>query len=168
MAGGSEGSGMTEWRAVATGAAAGVAYLGFLAFLPGLRGLRWSAVPLVLATGLVAGVAAGLTAGGKPGDDATPADLRAGAWHGLLAGSLAGAVLAVAFVATLTTNTHLGVFYGLNYLLATSADRFPVVAERGGLVVAGLAGIGWGIVALLGLYGGRAAPQRESSGLIEE
>lgn len=159
---------MTEWRAVATGAAAGTAYLGLLAVLPGLRGLRWTAVPLVLATGLVAGVAAGLVAGGGPTAEADARAIRDGAWHGLLAGSLAGAVFAVAFVGALRTDTHAGVFYPLNYLLATSAGRFPVVAERGGLVVAALAGLGWAGMAALGLYGGRAAPQRETSRLLEE
>lgn len=159
---------MTEWRAVAVGGGAGIAYLGFLAVLPGLRGLRWSAVPLVLATGLVAGVAAGLVAGGGPTVEADAEAVRDGAWHGLLAGSLAGAVFAVAFVGALRTNTHVGVLYPLNYLFATSAGRFPVVAERGELVVATLAGLGWTVMAALGLYGGRAAPQRETSRLLEE
>lgn len=159
---------MTEWRAVGVGFAAGTAYLAVLAFLPGLRALRWSAVALVLGTGLVAGAAAGLAAGGGPDAPSTPAAVREGGWHGLLAGSLSGGLFAAAFVGALRMNTHLGVFFGLNYLLATSAGRFPVVATHGELVVAALAGLGWSVIAALGLYAGLRAPERETNAVVEE
>lgn len=158
---------MIDWRAVVAGTAAGTAYLGFLASVPGLEELRWSAVALVLATGLVAGAVAGLLAGAAPAVDADAGDVRDGALHGLLAGSLSGAVVAVAFVLSLRTNTHLGVFYGLNYLLATSASDFPIVRSRGDLVIAVLAGLGWSVIALLGLYAGREAPKRETHAILE-
>lgn len=149
----------TDWGAVVSGVCAAVVYIGILALFPGLEGVRFAGVPLVLATGLVAGAAAGVAA------DAGP---RGGAWHGLLAGSLGGAVFAVTLVYVFAANEPYGVFHGLNYVLALSAGDFRVIATHGRLVVAGLAGVGWTVIALLGVYAGYAAPQREGGALIEE
>ncbi|WP_255195527.1 hypothetical protein [Halorarius litoreus] len=150
---------MTDWRAVVTGTGAATAYLAFLAFFPGLTGVRLEGVPLVLGTGLVAGAAAGIRADRGP---------QVGAWHGLLAGSLAGALFAVTLVSVFWSNLPFGVFHGLNYVLAVSAGRFPVVATHGPAVVAGIAGGGWAAIAALGLLAGRQAPLRETYGVIEE
>lgn len=151
-----------NWRAVAGGVTSALVYLGVLA-LPVFEGMRWTGVPLVLATGLVAGAAAGLIADGGP---------RAGGRHGLLSGAGAGGCFAGAFWLAFDPTIPPpgrppGVFYGLNYLLATNAGRFPAVAAHGPLVVAGLALAGGAGIALLGLYAGRKAPQREGRGLIE-
>lgn len=148
-----------DWRAVSAGTAAALAYLAVLALLPGLERVRLAGVPLVLATGLVAGTASGLVADDGP---------LAGAWHGLLAGSLGGAAFAVVLIAVFSANEPYGVFYGLNYVLALSAGDFPVVATHGRAVVAGLAGAGWALIALLGVYAGHAAPRRDAPSLIEE
>jgi hypothetical protein len=148
-----------DWRAISAGVAASLAYLAALALLPGLERVRLAGVPLVLATGLVAGAAAALVADDGP---------LAGAWHGLLAGSLGGAAFAVVLVAVFSANEPYGVFYGLNYVLALSAGDVPVVATHGDAVVAALAGVGWALITLLGVYAGHAAPRRDGSGLIEE
>jgi len=146
-------------RAVVAGTAAALAYLAVLALLPGLERVRLAGVPLVLGTGLVAGAAAGLVADDGP---------VAGAWHGLLAGSLGGAAFAVALVTVFSLNEPYGVFHGLNYVVALSAGAVPVVATHGRAVVAGLAGGGWALIALLGVYAGHAAPRRNDGALIEE
>lgn len=148
-----------DWRAVAAGTTAALAYLAVLALLPGLEHVRLAGVPLVLATGLVAGAAAGLVADDGP---------VAGAWHGLLAGSLGGAAFAVALVTVFSINEPYGVFHGLNYVVALSAGDFPVVATHGSTVVAALAGVGWAGIALLGVYAGHVAPRRDGRTLIEE
>lgn len=148
-----------DWRAVAAGTGAAGAYLAVLALLPGLQRVRLAGVPLVLATGLVAGAAAGLVADDGP---------VAGAWHGLLAGSFGGAGFAVTLVTVFSLNEPYGVFHGLNYVLALSAGDVPVVARHGRAVVAALAGVGWAGIALLGVYAGHAAPRRDGSALIEE
>lgn len=149
---------MTDWRAVAAGGAVAGGYLLLLATVPGLESARLAGVPLVLGAGLLAGATAGLAVDDGP---------RVGAWHGLLAGSLAGGLFAVAFVAVLSGNVAGGVFHGLNYVLATSAGEFPVVATHGTLVVGVLAGTGWAVIAALGLFAGSRAPQRESYRVIE-
>ncbi|MFC7175710.1 hypothetical protein [Halosegnis marinus] len=149
----------TDWRAVLAGAGAALAYLALLALAPGFDAVRLAGVPLVLATGLVAGAAAGLAADRGPGP---------GAWHGLLAGSLGGAAFAVTLVYVFSANEPYGVFHGLNYVVATSAADFPVVATHGRAVVAGIAGTGWTLIAALGIYAGHAAPRREGGSLIEE
>lgn len=149
---------MTDWRAVGLGVAAATVYLGVLAFTPGLDDVRLMGVPLVLATGLVAGAAAAIGTGQEP---------ARGAWHGLLAGSVSGALFAVTLVVVFSENLPFGVFHGLNYVLAVSAGRFPVVATHGSLVVAAIAGIGWAGIAGLGLYAGRAAPKRETNAVVE-
>lgn len=148
-----------NWRAVSAGTAAALAYLAVLALLPGLERVRLAGVPLVLATGLVAGAASGLVADDGP---------LAGAWHGLLAGSLGGGAFAVVLVAVFAANEPYGVFHGLNYVVALSAGDFPVIATNGELVVAGIAGGGWAAIAALGLVAGRRAPLRETYGVIEE
>jgi hypothetical protein len=148
-----------DWRAVSAGTAAAFAYLAVLALLPGLERVRLTGVPLVLATGLVAGAAAGLVADDGP---------LAGAWNGLLAGSLGGAAFAVTLVTVFSINEPYGVFHGLNYVVALSAGDVPVVAKHGRAVVAGIAGSGWALIALLGVYAGHAAPRRDGSALIEE
>lgn len=149
----------TEPRAVVHGGAAGSVYLLVLLLVPGLERVRIAGVLLVLASGLVAGATAGLAADDGP---------RPGAWHGLLAGSLAGGATAGLVAYTFTTpGAARGVFYGLNYLVATSAGTFPVIARHGVLVVAGGAGIGWGVIAALGLYAGHRAPLRDSHSVIE-
>lgn len=150
---------MTDWRAVATGAVAAATYLAALAFVPGFEAVRLEGIPLVLGTGLVAGAAAGL--GADRGS-------HAGAWHGLLAGSVAGGGFAVALVYVFWTNQPYGVFHGLNHLVATAAGEFPVIATHGQLVIAGLAGGGWAVIAALGLFGGRQAPKRETYRVVEE
>ena len=150
---------MTDWRAVGTGVGATALYLAFLAFFPGLRAVRFEGIPLVLGTGLVAGSAAGLRANRGP---------TVGAWHGLLSGCVAGAMFAVTLVVVFAENLPFGVFHGLNYVLAVSAGRFPVVATNGELVVALVAGVGWAVIATLGLVAGRQAPLRETYGVIEE
>lgn len=150
---------MTDWRAVAVGAAAAAAYLAVLGFLPGLHAARLEAVPLVLGTGFVAGAAAGLRA------DRGPA---AGAWHGLLAGCVAGGLFALATVYVFSVNEPYGVFHALNYLVATAAGTFPVVATHGRIVVGAVAGTGWAAIAALGLLAGRRAPMRETRAVVEE
>lgn len=137
-------------------------YLGVLA-LPLFGGMRWTGVPLVLATGLVAGVAAGLVANEGP---------RTGGRHGLLAGVGAGILYAGAFWLALDPasppgGAPPGIFYGLNYLLATNAGRFHQIARHGRIVVTGLALVGGLVIALLGLYAGRKAPKRKGRGLFE-
>lgn len=130
-----------------------------LLVVPGLESVRVAGVFLVLASGLVAGASASLAADQGP---------EAGAWHGLLAGSVAGGLAAGLVAYTFSTpGAARGVFYGLNYLVATSAGTFPVVASHGVLVVAVGAGIGWGLIAALGLYAGHRAPLRDSYSVIE-
>jgi len=148
-----------DWRAVAMGTVAALTYLAALALFPGGERVRLAGIPLVLATGLVAGSAAGLVADDGP---------LAGAWHGLLAGSLGGAAFAVTLVTVFSLNEPYGVFHGLNYVVALSAGDFPVVATHSRAVVAGLAGGGWTLIALLGIYAGHAAPRRDGGTLIEE
>lgn len=149
----------TDWRAVGGGVAVAVAYLTLLALLPGLEGVRLGGIPLVLATGLVAGAAAGVFADRGP---------TAGSWHGLLAGSASGAAFAAVLVYVFVVNEPYGVFHGLNYVVARSAVHFPIVATAPDAVVAGLAGAGWALIAGLGSYAGHAAPRREGDSLIEE
>ncbi|MFB6117901.1 hypothetical protein [Halosegnis sp.] len=149
----------TDWRAVVSGAGAAVVYLAVLALFPGLEGVRVAGVPLVLGTGLVAGAAAGMAADDGP---------AAGAWHGLLSGSLGGAIFAVTLVYVFAANEPYGVFHGLNHVLALSAADFTVVATHGRAVVAGVAGLGWVLIAVLGVYAGYVAPQRQGGALVEE
>lgn len=140
-----------DWPAVAAGVAWGMGYLALLS-IPVFSGLRLMAVPLVLASGLLAGAAAGRLARRDDED---------GARHGLAAGLLTGTCLAAGFwVALSTPGLSVGVFYGLNYLLATSAGRVRVIATHGPLVVASLAVLGGVAVALLGYVAGREAPRR--------
>lgn len=149
---------MTDWRAVFAGAGVGGGYLLALAVVPGLAAARLAGVPLVLGAGLLAGSAAALAADVDP---------HGGAWHGPLAGGIAGGVFAVCFVAVLFANVDGGVYHGFNYVLATSAGEFPVVRTHGLLVVGGLAGVGWALIAALGLWAGRRALLRDSHRLIE-
>ncbi|WP_435193820.1 hypothetical protein [Natronomonas sp. EA1] len=140
-----------DWRAVLAGVGASVAYLLLLAGFPGTETVRLGGVPLVLATGLIAGATAGRLA----------PSARVGGWHGLCSGSLAGGLFAGSFWYLLALPARPpGVYYGLNYLLAVSAGQFPVVATHGPLVVALLAGVGWAGIAVCGLYAGTRAPQR--------
>ncbi|PSP57201.1 hypothetical protein BRC72_09175 [Halobacteriales archaeon QH_7_66_36] len=150
---------LTDWRAVASGLGAALLYLAVLALFPGFEGVRFAGVPLVLGTGLVAGAAAGIAADDGP---------TTGAWHGLLSGSLGGAAFAVTLVYVFAANEPYGVFYGLNYVLALSAGDISVIATHGRTVVAGLAGTGWVLITVLGIYAGYTAPQREGRTLIEE
>ena len=142
-----------DWPAVGAGVAWGVGYLALLS-VPVFSGLRWMAVPLVLASGLLAGAAAGRLA---------RRDDEAGGRHGLAAGLLTGTCFAAGFwVALSTPGLSVGVFYGLNYLLATSAGRVGLVATHGPLVVATLAVLGGATVAGLGYLAGREAPRRRA------
>lgn len=151
---------MASARAVAAGVALGGLYVAILLWLPGMERARLAAIPLVLATGLVAGAGAGIAA------DAGP---RSGGWHGLAAGTLVGAGVAATILYTFSIpGAASGAFYAANYLLATSAGEFSVVAQHGPLVLAVLAGIIWGGIAALGLYAGRQAPLREEGGIIVE
>ncbi len=148
----------TDWRAVAVGTCWGVAHLGVLSVPPFAR-LGWGAVPLVLATGLLAGAATGRIVDHVEG----------GGRHGLLSGGVTGACFAVAFWVVLSTpGLDGGAFTALNYLLATNAAQFPVIATHGEYVVGALAvGGGFGI-ALLGEYAGRRAPERGEDFLLVE
>lgn len=149
----------TDPRAVVHGAVAGGVYLLVLLVVPGLERVRVAGVLLVLASGLVAGASAGIAADDGP---------WVGAWHGLLAGSLAGAITAGLVTYTFTTpGAARGVFYGLNYLVATAAGTFPAIASHGVLVVAVGTGVGWALIAALGLYAGHRAPLRDSYSIIE-
>jgi hypothetical protein len=140
-----------DWPAVAVGFAWGVGYLALLS-VPVFSDLRWAAVPVVLASGLLAGAAAGRLARGGDG---------AGGRHGLVAGLLTGTCLTLGFWTALSTpGLSVGVFYGFNYLLATSAGRVRVIATHGPLVVASLAVLGGVTVAGLGYVAGREAPKR--------
>jgi len=148
-----------DWPAVAVGFAWGAGYLAVLS-VPVFAGLRWTAVPLVLASGLLAGAAAGRLA---------RRDARAGGRHGLAAGLLTGACFAAGFWTALSTpGLSVGVFYGFNYLLATSAGQVRLIATNGPLVVSALALLGGAAVAALGYVAGREAPKRGAdAGFIE-
>ena len=140
-----------DWPAVAVGFAWGVGYLAVLS-VPVFSGLRLAAVPLVLASGLLAGAAAGRLA--RRGD-------AAGGRHGFAAGLLTGACFTLGFWTALSTpGLSVGVFHGFNYLLATSAGRIRVIATHGPLVVSTLAVLGGVAVAALGYVAGREAPKR--------
>lgn len=105
--------------------------------------------------------------GGRGSERLLSARARVLPRRGLLAGSLAGGLFALAFWYLLTLPARPpGVFYGLNYLLARAAGPVPVVATHGSLVVAVLAGVAWGGIAACGLYAGSRAPLR-TGGLIE-
>lgn len=139
-----------DWPAVAAGVAWGVGYLALLS-IPVFSGLRWIAVPLALASGLLAGAAAGRLARSDGAE----------ARHGLAAGLLTGGCFATGFwVALSTPGLSVGVFYEFNYLLATNAGRMGVIATHGPLVVSLLAVLGGAAVALLGYLAGREAPKR--------
>lgn len=148
-----------DWPAVGAGVAWGVGYLSLLS-VPVFSGLRWVAVPLVLASGLLAGAAAGRLA---------RRDDEAGGRHGLAAGLLTGGCFATGFwVALSTPGLSVGVFYGFNYLLATSAGRVGMIATHGPLVVSTLAVLGGAAVAALGYVAGREAPRRgDDPGFVE-
>jgi hypothetical protein len=140
-----------DWPAVAVGFAWGTGYLAVLS-IPIFSGLRWVAVPLVLASGLLAGAAAGGLARRED---------EAGGRHGLAAGLLTGGCFAAGFLVALSTpGLSVGVFYGFNYLLATGAGRVRLIATHGPLVVTTLAVLGGGTVAALGYVAGREAPKR--------
>jgi hypothetical protein len=140
-----------DWPAVGAGIAWGVGYLALLS-VPVFSGLRWAAVPLVLASGLLAGAAAGRLARRED---------EAGGVHGLVAGLLTGACFAVGFRLALDTpGWSVGVFYGFNYLLATNAGRVRVIATHGPLVVSTLAVLGGATMGVLGFLAGREAPKR--------
>lgn len=148
-----------DWPAVGAGVAWGVGYLALLS-VPVFSGVRLMAVPLVLASGLLAGAAAGRLA--RRGD-------AAGGRHGLAAGLFTGSCFAAGFWTALSTpGLSVGVFYGLNYLLATSAGSVRVVATHGPLVVSTLAVLGGTAVALLGYLAGREAPKREAESRFVE
>ncbi|MFC6942930.1 hypothetical protein ACFQE8_23730 [Salinirubellus sp. GCM10025818] len=149
-----------DWPAVGAGVAWGVGYLALLS-VPVFSALRWAAVPLVLASGLLAGAAAGGLA--RHDDD------EAGGRHGFTAGLLTGTCFAVGFwVALSTPGFSVGVFHGFNYLLATSAGRVGVIATHGPLVVSALAVLGGATVAGLGYLAGREAPRRGAdAGFVE-
>jgi hypothetical protein len=148
-----------DWPAVAAGVAWGVGYLALLS-IPVFSALRWAAVPLALASGLLAGAAAGGLARRDDG---------AGGRHGLIAGLLTGTCFAVGFwVALSTPGLSVGVFHGFNYLLATNAGRVRVIATHGPLVVSTLAVVGGATVAGLGYLAGREAPGRGADpGFVE-
>lgn len=148
----------TDWRAVGVGTLWGIGHLAVLT-VPPFERLGWSAVPLVLATGLLAGAATGRIVDHVEG----------GGRHGLLSGGVTGACFAVAFwVALSSPGIDAGVFYALNYLLATSAGQFPVVATHGEYVVGALAVLGGLGIALLAEYAGRRAPERGEQFLLVE
>jgi hypothetical protein len=150
---------MVNVRAVAVGVGWGLAYLVVLA-VPLFAAVRWMAVPLVLATGLIAGAAAGRSVGGDP--------TRAG-WYGFTAAGLVGLAFAWGFYLMLAAvRSPPGIFYSLNYLLATSAGRFPVIAAHGELVVACVSVTGGGLIALIGLFAGQRAPGRSDGFLLVE
>lgn len=140
-----------DWPAIAVGFAWGAGYLALLS-VPIFSGLRWAAVPLVLASGLLAGAAAGRLA--RREDEAA-------ARHGLAAGLLTGGCFAVGFWTALSTpGLSVGVFYGFNHLLATSASRVRIITTHGPLVVSTLGVLGGVVVTALGYVAGREAPKR--------
>lgn len=147
-----------DWPAVAAGVAWGVGYLALLS-VPVFSALRWTAVPLVLASGLLAGAAAGRLARRED----------AAGRHGFAAGLVTGGTFAVGFkVALATPGLSVGVFYGLNYLLATNAGRVRAIATHGPLVVSSLAVLGGALIGLFGFLAGREAPRRDAEpGFIE-
>jgi hypothetical protein len=148
----------TDWRAVGVGTLWGLAHLGVLS-VPPFERLGWASVPLVLATGLLAGAATGRVVNHVEG----------GGRHGLLSGGLVGACFAVAFWVTISTpGLESGVFHALSYLLATNAQYAPVIATHGEWVVGALAVCGGFGITLLGEYAGRRAPQRGEEFLLVE
>ena len=148
----------TDWRAVGVGTLWGLGHLAVLS-VPPFASLRWSAVPLVLATGLLAGAATGRIVDHVEG----------GGRHGLLSGGVTGGCFAVAFWVVLSSpGIDAGVFSALNYLLATNAAHFPVIATHGEYVVAALAVLGGFGIAVLGEYAGRRAPERGDDFLLVE
>lgn len=150
---------MVDIRAIAVGVLWGLAYLAVLA-VPLFAAIRWMAVPLVLATGLIAGAAAGRSVGGDPD--------RA-AWYGFASAGIVGLAFAWGFYAMLAAvRAPPGIFYSLNYLLATNAGRFPLIATHGEWVVAGVAVAGGGLIALIGLFAGQRAPGRSDEFLLVE
>ena len=147
-----------DWPAVGAGVSWGVGHLALLS-VPLFSGLRWSAVPLVLASGLLAGAAAGRLARRDP---------ATGGSHGLAAGLITGGCFAAGFWLALDTpGWSVGVFYGFNYLLATGAGRLRVIATHGPVVVSGLAVLGGATMGLLGYLAGREAPQRSDPRFLE-
>jgi hypothetical protein len=151
---------MTDVRAVSLGVCWGVAYLAVLA-VPLFAAIRWMAIPLVLATGLIAGAAAGRAV--------SDPDPRKAGWHGFASAGLVGLGFAWGFYAMLAAvSPPPGVFYGLNYLLATNAGRFPVIATHGEWVVAGVSVAGGSLIALIGLFAGQRAPGRSDEFLLVE
>lgn len=151
---------MTDVKAVVVGVLASTVYIAALLWLPGMAAARLVVLPLLLATGLVAGAAASLAAADGP---------RVGAWHGLLSGTVAGGLVAAITIYTFSIpGASRGAFRAANSLVATAAGSAPVVAEHGPLVLAVLAGLGWAVIAALGLYAGRRAPLREGTGVIGE
>jgi hypothetical protein len=150
---------MLDARAVLVGVVWGGAYLALLA-VPVFSGVRWMAVPLVLATGLIAGSAAGRAAGGDP---------RRAGWCGFASAGLVGLGFAWWFYATLAAVARPpGVFLGLNYLLARSAAWVPAVATHGQWVAVGVSVGGGGLIALVGLVAGQLAPGRSEAFLVIE
>lgn len=148
----------TNWRAVGVGVVWGLGYLLVLT-TPVFTRVRWFAVPLVLGAGLLAGATAGRLA---------ERGVHEGGRHGFVAGSVTGVCFAVGFWLALSTpGLSGGIFWSLNYLLATNAGRFPLVATHGTLVVEALAVLGGFAIALLGEYAGRRAPTRTAGVLIE-
>jgi hypothetical protein len=127
--------------------------------VPPFAQLGWSAVPLVLATGLLAGAAAGRIVDHVEG----------GGRHGLLSGGVTGACFAVVFWVVLSTpSVDGGVFYALESLLTASAAWFPFINIYPEYVVAGLAVIGGFTITVLGEYAGRRAPERDAGFVLIE
>lgn len=140
-----------DWRAVGAGTSFAAAHVWALA-LPVLEGAYLSSVLLVPAVGVSGGALAGFLSESR----------AAGERHGLLAGSLAGLLFAGAFwVALDTPGLTRGAFRSLNYLLAVSAGRFPVVARHGPAVVAALGVVGATVIALAGRWAGGVAAAKE-------
>jgi hypothetical protein len=146
---------MFDWRAVLLGGSvdAAIAYVAATVALP--AGARWPAFAGVLAGGLVGGYLAGRRSSGSWRDRVR---------HGLLAGVVGGAALAVAVWWSLHPGTPSGALWSVNYLLATGAAWLPPeVVLRYDALLGAAAALACGVVyAVEGALAAGAAPGGES------
>ncbi|WP_435180928.1 hypothetical protein [Halorussus sp. AFM4] len=137
---------------VGAGADAGLAALAAAVELP--EGVRWPAFAVVLAGGFVGGYLAGRLAEGP---------WRRRVNHGLLAGLLGGAALAVAVRWSFEPGAPSGALWPANYVLATGARWLPPgVAARYDALIGTLAALPYGVLyAAEGALAAGAAPGGE-------
>ncbi|WP_205254563.1 hypothetical protein [Halorussus rarus] len=139
---------------VGAGADAALAALAAAVELP--EGVRWPAFAGVLAGGFVGGYLAGRLAAG-------PWRRRVG--HGLLAGLLGGAALAVAVRWSFEPGAPSGALWPANYVLATGARWLPPgVAGRYDALIGAAAALAYGVLyAAEGALAAGAAPGGDAS-----